>query len=247
MSKPLQESGYGATAVAAREQQIIEHLSMVKRIARSIAVRVPGSVDPADLESAGTIGLIRAVDAFDPTRGVVFEAFASKHVRGAILDHLRAQDPLPYSTRVKVRRIEKGLLDLQRVHGRPPTDDELSVEIGIPPDEIGRIMAQARGATLFSLNEMNEVDMEGRSTAGEEGSDALCELERKQMAELLVASIQTLPRTERLVLSLYYFERLKMREIGNLLDLTESRVSQIHAKAITILRAQVRETLENQV
>lgn len=239
-------SGYSTVTAEAREQQIVDHLSMVKRIARSFAARVPGSVDPMDLESAGTIGLIRAVDSFDPTRGVVFETFASKHVRGAILDHLRAQDPLPYSTRVKVRAIEKGMLALQREHGRPPTDDELSVEVGMEPDQISRLMAQARGLTIFSLNEVQDVESDAQTDSDESGADALSALERQQMAEMLISSIQSLPRTERLVLSLYYFERLKMREIGNLLDLTESRVSQIHAKAITMLRAQVREILEKQ-
>jgi RNA polymerase sigma factor for flagellar operon FliA len=238
--------GYSTATAEAREQQIVEHLSLVKKIARSFAARVPGSVDPMDLESAGTIGLIRAVDAFDPKRGVVFEAFASKHIRGSILDHLRAQDPLPYSTRVKIRTIEKGMLALQRKHGRPPTDDELSLQVGMEVNEIGRLMAQASGLTVFSLNEVQDVENATTTGRDEAGPDALSALERQQMAEMLISSIQALPRTERLVLSLYYFERLKMREIGNLLDLTESRVSQIHAKAITMLRAQVREVLEQQ-
>ena len=138
---------YEATRLAAREQRILDHLPLVKRIAGAQLARLPNTVDRGDLVSAGTVGLIRAVDGFDPERGVAFEAFARQCIRLAILDYLRAQDPLPYSTRVKLRRIETAMLVLQKSLKRVPTEREVAEAVGWTPGEISDLMAQASWIT----------------------------------------------------------------------------------------------------
>jgi len=232
---------YESTEQAAREQRILNHLPLVRQIARALWARVPNTVDSADLVSAGTLGLIRAVDGFDPDRGVVFEAFARRCIRGAILDYLRTQDPLPYSTRVKLRQIEKSMVVLQRSLKRMPTEEEIARASGFAPEEVSGLLAQASSLALYSLDEGQDLDVLVDDSGGEGGFDVLTAIERREMREILADRIRQLPRSERLVLSLYYYEGLKMKEIGNLLNVTESRVSQIHARAVTMLRAHVRE------
>ncbi len=232
--------GYRNTTLAARDQRILEGLPLVKQIAGVFSAKVPRTVDPEDLISAGTLGLIRAVDAFDPARGVEFSAFARYRIRGSILDHLRALDPLPYSTRVRLRRIESCMLALQASLGRTPTENEVAKAVGFTPEQVSDLMARASSLTLLSLDEGQDSDNVQDHLADENGPDVLTAIERREMKEILADLIRELPRSERLILSLYYYEGLKMSEIGNLLGITESRVSQIHARAVTLLRAHVR-------
>lgn len=234
---------YDKATEAAREQRILDHLPLVKRIARSFSSRVPRTVDSADLVSAGTLGLIRAVDGFDPERGVQFVAFAGRSIRGAILDHLRAQDPLPYSTRAKLRRIEGSFECLQKSLKRSPTEEELAEAAGFTVGELSSLLAQASALALYSLDETQDTEAGERVGGMDRAADALSEIERREMRDILASLIRGLPRSERLVLSLYYYEGLKMKEIGNLLKITESRVSQIHARAVTILRVYLQEML----
>jgi RNA polymerase sigma factor for flagellar operon FliA len=235
---------YLTTSHAVREQRILESLPLVKRIAGAYAARVPNTVDAADLVSAGTLGLIRAVDEFDGERGVPFELFTSRRIRIAILDHLRSLDPLPYSTRVKLRRIESCMVVLQGSLKRMPTEGEIAEAAGFTPEQVSDLMAQASSLPLFSLDEGQDADSGADPPAEDPAADALSSIERLEMKEILAHRIRELPRTERLVLSLYYYEGLKMKEIGNFLGITESRVSQIHARAVTMLRAHVRELQE---
>ncbi len=246
MSTLTRIDAYSSAAQAVREQRILDFLPLVKQIAGSFRSRLPRTVDPADLVSAGTLGLIRAVDNYDPDRGVVFRAFAYRYVEGAILDYLRAQDPLPYSTRVKVRRVEAAMLHLQRSLKRMPSNEEVAAEAGFTPGEVSNLMAQGASIALYCLDETRDADPEDPVLGGKGmGTDALSSVERQEMKEILADLIRRLPRSERLALSLYYYEGLKMREIGSLMNLTESRVSQIHSRAVTILRAQLREMVEH--
>lgn len=225
----------------AREDLINQYVWLVRCIARSIADSLPRSVDVDDLLSAGTMGLIKAVDDFDPSRGVRLETYARFRIRGAILDELRSLDPLPYSTRSKLKQVERAVADLEASLGRSPTATEIAEKMGLTPQEISILLATATSADLYSLDEMLDQGNGNVNTIIGEldttKSDPLMKLERKELERLLVEAIKELPRTERVLLGLYYYEGLRMWEIGQVLGVSESRVSQIHSRAISTLRA----------
>lgn len=229
-----------------REERILDNMLLVQRIARSYSRRVPRYIEVADLESAGTLGLIRAVDVWEPDRGVVFEAFAIKYIRGAVLDHLRAQDPLPYSTRVKIRRVENTSLELQRHLKRFPSDAEIAQRLDSSVAEVSSLMAQAASASLYALDELLDDAAPASHDTEINTRDASSRLEWEQTVKTLMQTIRDLPNNERKIVTLYYFERLKMKEIAAILHVSESRVSQLHARAMTQLRARLREAVEVQ-
>ncbi len=244
MTPTTQTNPYVKAVQAEREERILAQMPLVKRIAHALGARLPRRVDLADVVSAGTLGLIRAVDRFDESRGLSLETYAGRCIRQAILDFLRSLDPLPYSTRVKIRRVEESTGRLQGSLGRTPTDDEIGDDLGIDAVEVSNLMAQATSLALFSLNENGE----GHAEAGGDTTEAdtvLDVIERQEIRDILVGRIRDLPRTERVVLMLYYYEGLKMKEIGELLGISESRISQIHGKALTVLRAHLRGILES--
>jgi RNA polymerase sigma factor for flagellar operon FliA len=228
-----------------REEIIEEYIWLVRCIAKSIADGLPQSVEVEDLLSAGTLGLIKAVDDFDPARGVKLETYARFRIRGAILDELRRLDPLPYSTRSKLKLIERAIAELETKLGRAPGASEIAERIGLTAREISILLATASSADLYSLdeliaggNESIDIAAGGPSTSK---ANPLASLERKELERLLVEAIKELPRTDRVLLGLYYYEGLKMWEIGQVLGISESRVSQIHSKAIQTLRAKLNE------
>ncbi len=232
---------YGDTRTKLRERQILEHQELARRIALSIASRTPSRVDAADLISAGMMGLIRAVDLYDPSRGVPFEPFAAPYIRGAIMDHLRAQDPVPYSTRRKIRKLEKTSADLQRTLKRTPTEGELADAMQETELDVAKLMTQALSVPMFAGDELPQHFDE--AVGGSPHPDALSRLESEQLRAVLVGLLQGLPKQEREVLVLYYYEELKMKDIGKVLGISESRVSQIHKRAVTLLRGQLKERL----
>jgi RNA polymerase sigma factor FliA len=196
------------------------------------------------LVSAGTMGLIRAVDSFKPEHGVKFEIFAARHIRGAVIDHLRAQDPLSSATRTKVRQLDRAVAGLQQSLQREPTLEEVAATAGCSFEEASDLLATASAATLYSIEELLEhgPDLpEGDTPAN---VDVLTRMERHQLHTIVVRLIEELPRSDRLVLALYYHEGLRMKEIGTVLDVTESRVSQVHARAVATLRGRLRAILE---
>ncbi len=224
-----------------REDLINQYVWLVRCIVKSIADSLPRSVDVDDLLSAGTMGLIKAVDDFDPSRGVRLETYARFRIRGAILDELRSLDPLPYSTRSKLKQVERAVADLETSLGRSPTATEIAEKMGLTPQEISILLATASSADLYSLDEMlDEGNGNVNTIIGEldtTKSDPLMKLERKELERLLVEAIKELPRAERVLLGLYYYEGLRMWEIGQVLGVSESRVSQIHSRALSTLRA----------
>jgi RNA polymerase sigma factor for flagellar operon FliA len=227
-----------------REQVIKEYMWLVRCIAKSITDGLPQSVDVDDLLSAGTIGLIKAVDDFDPSRGVKIETYARFRIRGAILDELRRLDPLPYSTRSKLKQIERAIAELETRLGRAPSAAEIAEKIGLTAREISILLATAISADLYSLDELMDggnasIDIAAGGPVASKGNP-LAKLERKELEKLLVEAIKELPRTDRVLLGLYYYEGLKMWEIGQVLGISESRVSQIHSKAILTLRAKLK-------
>jgi RNA polymerase sigma factor for flagellar operon FliA len=240
-------AGSGTTGLGVltdRDRTIKQHLWLVRSIATSMAASLPKKVDVEDLISAGTVGLIKAVDDFDPSRGAKLETYARYRIRGAILDELRKQDLLPYSTRVKLRNLDRAIHDLERSLGRYPTDGEIAEAAGVSEEEMSRLLSIATSIDLYSLDEMFEngdetlrIDTQ-RVDPGSE--DPLRRLEREEMTAVMVKGLRDLPLMERTVLGLYYYEGLRMKEIGEVLGVSESRVSQIHSKAILLLRARLR-------
>jgi len=232
-----------------RDRTIEEHMWLVRCIARSIAESLPQQVDLDDLISAGTVGLIKAVDGFDASRGAKLETYARYRIKGAILDELRKQDMLPYSTRSRLRGIEQAIHRLEKSLGRHPTDREIVEEAGVSEDEVSRLLAVAASVDLYSLDDIIEKGNEdlciasGHPGAGPE--DPLSKLEREELIRVMIEGLKSLPRMERTMLGLYYYEGLRMRDIGELLGVTESRVSQVHSKAILLLRARLRDHLRS--
>jgi RNA polymerase sigma factor for flagellar operon FliA len=230
--------------VEERDRTIEDHMWLVRCIARTIAESLPQQVEVDDLISAGAVGLIKAVDDFDPSKGAKLETYARYRIRGAILDELRKQDMLPYSTRTRLRSLDRAIHNLERRLGRHPTDHEIIEEAGISEEEMSRLLAVATAIDLYSLDDMlengdQELKVASDHTA-EQPEDPLSRLEREEVTLVMVEGLKALPHMERTVLGLYYYEGLRMKEIGEVLGVSESRISQIHSKAILLLRARLR-------
>ena len=235
-----------ATAADKRENQLIEYLPLVKYIAGRIAIGLPKSVELDDLINAGVVGLIEAYNNFDPGKGVKFESYASMRIRGAILDELRAIDWAPRSTRAKSREMERAISSLENRLGRSPSEEEIAETLDVSLDDLYRLLDDLSSTTLLSLDELTYGSDDDKpvplvdTLKSPERSDALSDLERGEMRGLLVDAIEYLSDQERLVIALYYYEELTLKEIGQVMELSESRVSQIHTKAVLSLRAKLR-------
>jgi RNA polymerase sigma factor for flagellar operon FliA len=230
------------TVLIERNEIVKEHMWLVKCIARSIADVLPDRIDLEDLVSAGTVGLIKAVDDFDPSKGAKLETYARYRIKGAILDELRKDDLLPYSARSKLKQLDRAVVTLERSLQRYPTDQEIADTTGLPLDEITRLLGMAASLDLYSLDELlerGEADLDPRHDGGAV-DDPLSRIEREELISVISDAIKDLQETERTVLGLYYYEGLRMREIGEVLGISESRVSQIHSKAVLLLRGRLK-------
>jgi RNA polymerase sigma factor for flagellar operon FliA len=226
---------------AARQQLLQENLSLVHHVARQLSRALAAPADFDELVSCGAIGLMNALDAFEPERGLAFSTFAVPRIRGAILDELRRQDHVPRSVRRKTRDIAAARETLTRIFGRPATDEELAEHIGIDLNTLWRWQSEAESAVQVSLDHSAGDSDSGRATPCEvlalESTIAVeDEVNREQERELLHRALGRLKEQDRIVLTLYYFEELKLHEIADILHLTESRVSQIRTKALATLR-----------
>jgi RNA polymerase sigma factor FliA len=229
-----------AHAAEERERLILEHLPQVRLIARRIHERLPESVNLDDLISTGTIGLIAAIDRFDPTHNVKLKTYAEYKIRGAILDSLRGLDWAPRQQRKRSKQIESAICAAeQRLH-RCPSEDEIAKQLGLELEEYHEWLVDIRGVNLGSL-EAATPDDEGRnllkyiSDDQENWPSRL--LERSELQRLLADAIEKMPKTERIVISLYYHEELTLREISKVVNLHESRISQLKSQAILRLRS----------
>ena len=236
----------GAVDSAARDRLLTEHLGLVHHVARQLSRRLAVEFDFDELVSAGTIGLMNVVDSFDATRGLAFSTFAAPRIRGAILDELRRQDHVPRSIRRKTREIAAARESLMRVLGRAPEDKEVAEHLGVDLDTLWRWQSDIEGAHHVPLDRMPG-DRDGQAPApadvlssDEEGTGVEDQVNHKQEVAILREAILKLKEQERVVLSLYYFEELKLHEIATVLDLTESRVSQIRSKALGKLRGELK-------
>jgi RNA polymerase sigma factor for flagellar operon FliA len=229
-----------AQATAERERLILEHLPQVRLIARRIHERVPESVNLDDLISTGTLGLIAAIDRFDPAHNVKLKTYAEYKIRGAILDSLRGLDWAPRQQRKRSKRIEAAICAAeQRLH-RTPAEDEIAEQLGLRLEEYHEWLVDIRGVNLGSL-EASSPDNAGRNllkyiSGGEENWPSRL-LEKSELQNLLAEAIDKMPRNERIVVSLYYHEELTLREISKVVNLHESRISQLKSQAILRLRS----------
>jgi RNA polymerase sigma factor FliA len=228
-----------------RDQLIVLYSPLVKYVAARVAVGLPQHVDGSDLVSYGIIGLIDAIDRFDPIRQVKFETYAIPRIRGAIIDELRAIDWVPRSVRAKARAVEQAYQTLEATLLRTPTDAEVAAELDISERELQDILRQVSFVGVAALDEVFMVGGErtDRTTLGDTIPDAsdgpVALFEDKESKEILAQAIMGLGDRERKVLSLYYYEGLTLAEIGEILGVTESRVCQIHTKAVLQLRAKL--------
>ncbi|SRR5579871_554121 len=221
-----------------RERLIIQHTPLVKYVIGRLAIHLPQVIDYEDVLSYGTLGLIQALDRFDPSRGVKFQSYAVMRIRGAILDALRALRGLPQSVTDKAKRLQRTSIELEQTLGRPPTDDELAAALAITPAELNQQMVDASWVTV-SLDSILEAQSDGHLgalTSRNRDDDVAGTVERAEMIEELSEALKALDERERLILSLYYHEELTMREIGQVLEISEGRVCQLHARALHKLR-----------
>jgi RNA polymerase sigma factor for flagellar operon FliA len=228
-----------------RDQLLLHYSPLVKYVAGRVAVGLPQNVEHADLVSYGIFGLIDAVEKFDPERGYKFETYAIARIKGAILDELRSIDWVPRSVRAKARALEKAYAKLEGQLHRTPSDDEVAEELGLSEEQFQTLLGQLSFVGLVALDELLSVSGErGESmtlgdTIPDSGDGPVGAYEVEEMRQLLAESINRMPEREKIVLTLYYYEGLTLAEIGQVLGVTESRVCQIHTKAVLQLRSKI--------
>ena len=234
-----------------KNKLVIEYSPLIKFIAQKIAVRLPSNIELDDLISSGVIGLMDAIDKYDPTRDNKFKTYAEFRIRGAILDELRAQDWVPRSVRDKSKMLDKALVELEAQLGRSPSEEEIAQKLGLSMDEFYDLINQVRPVSLVSIDDANTLSNVDKKSIlnlleGCRMNNPLVQLNMKSVKEVVAKAIEDLPERQRLVLSLYYYEDLNLKEIGRILRVTESRVSQLHAQAVARLRAKLTQFLEDQ-
>lgn len=229
----------------AREELLLAYAPLVRYVASRLAIGLPANLDVDDLISYGFFGLADAIERFDPSREVKFETYATRRIRGSIIDGLRSVDWVPRSVRQKSKEIERAIAALESEYGRPPDDREVAAYLGIELDEYYARLGEVSAVGLISLDEVwagAEPDDEANLSLGQMIADASsddpeAQAERNELRRVLAEAIDRLPERERLVIALYYYEELTLKEIGQVLSVSESRVSQLHTKAMLRLRA----------
>ena len=234
---------YRAEPTTEMRNQLVElYLPLVKYNAERIWARLPEGVDLDDLISAGVFGLMDAIDAFDLERGVKFETYCAPRIRGAILDELRSMDWVPRLVRSRAHKLDHATKSLETELGRSPTNDEVATRLQVSMPEFEKMAKDASAVGLVSLSrkwfetdsnkDVREIDV----LEDKKGADPVREIQRKDLKELITKGLS---RAERLIIVLYYFEEMTMKEIGATLDLSESRVSQMHSSILARLKAQM--------
>ena len=235
---------YTASGTLDRDQLVTQYAPLVKRIAYHLMAKLPASVQVDDIIQNGMIGLLDAIGRYEEGLGAQFETYAVQRIRGAMLDGLRENDWLPRSLRRDMRRIEKAIPELEQTQGRPPSELELAEALGLPLTEYQKMLQDARGHQLVYFEDFTEGaddDFFERHAVGHEGDplDALIDQDKR---ETLVKAIDDLPEREKMVMGLYYDEDLNLREIGEVMGVSESRVCQLHSQAVARLRSRIHGT-----
>jgi RNA polymerase sigma factor for flagellar operon FliA len=237
---------YGRTHdKALRDRLIVTYSPLVKYVAGRLGSGLPAHVEEADLVSYGLLGLMSAIDRYEPARAIKFETFAIARIRGSIIDELRTLDWVPRSVRSRAREIERAIRDLESRLARAPTDEEIAHKVGITPGELEDSLIDISRTSIAALDELWSTSSEGDQVSlldtieDPESVKPAEALDETEMREALAEAIDRLPEREKLVVTLYYYEELTLREIGEVLGVTESRVSQLHTKAILRLRSRL--------
>jgi RNA polymerase sigma factor FliA len=226
-----------------REALILEYAHLVRYVVGRIMVELPAHVDRDDLVSHGTIGLIKAVDRFDPRRGVKFETYAIAVIRGAVLEALRQEDWVPRSVREKARRVQSTVGELELQLGRPPEDTEIADALELPLEDYAKLLGEISVITLTSLEGALDAEgdgairpMDSQLESADAPDRAFDDVEKR---DILMEAVDQLPEREKLVIALYYQEGLTLKEIGKVLEVTESRTCQLHTQALLRLRSRL--------
>ncbi|MDR3055311.1 MAG: RNA polymerase sigma factor FliA [Zoogloeaceae bacterium] len=239
---------YNAAGQFNKDQLVQRFAPLVKRIAYHLMARLPHSVQVDDLVQNGMIGLLDAIDRFEAGMGAQFETYAMQRVRGAMLDGLRENDWLPRSLRRELRRIEQAISRLEQALGRPPSENEIATALGVSLAEYQKMLQDGRGHQIVSLEDLADEDGEGEDFLDRHFSDNDGDpykiLKGRGLKKALAQGIKLLPEREKLMMSLYYEQDLNLREIGEIMGVSESRVSQIHSEAVIRLRARLFEDSE---
>lgn len=235
------------TKLQQRDELIVDHLPLVKYLAQRMVTKLPPSVEVNDLVSAGVLGLMDAVEKYEAERGVKFKTYAEQRIRGAMIDSLRSMDWAPRSLRRKERALEKAYATVEQTKGRTASDDEVARELNLDIEELHRWLTDLNGVSLGGFNNCgSDEDSQAEPTdllqyvPDREENIPYYIFEREELREQLSAAIDNLPEKERMVISLYYYEELTMKEIGTVLGVNESRISQLHTKAVLRLKGRLR-------
>lgn len=233
------------TAIPDRDELVVSHLPLVKFLVDRIASALPPHLDRDDLRSAAVIGLISAAERFDPSRGVMFKTFAEQRIRGTIMDELRSQDWLTRSLRDKFKRLEREFSVLEQRLGRNPSSDEVAAAMGLDLEDYFHLLEEIHFLSFVSLDDA-WMDEDGSplgllDVLEDKGIESpQNQLIARQTVENLAEAIDNLPEKERIVITLYYYEEMNLKEIGAVLHLTESRISQLHSQALLRLRGRMK-------
>lgn len=231
-----------------RNELILTYTPLIKYIAARLAARLPAQVSLDDLISCGIIGLIDAINKFDVSKNVQFKTYAEFRVKGAMLDELRALDWVPRSVRRKTTDLEKAYADIEKQTGRPATDEEVAQTMGLGLDDFYKLLDETKSVTFMDIEFLRQKTTEANDptlaeTFAMDDRDPFTAINLSQIRELIAGAISDLPEKEKLTVSLYYQDELTMKEIGEVLGYTESRISQMHSKAMFRLRTKLKKTL----
>ena len=228
-----------------RDYFVIKYAPLVKYVAGKVSMGMPQNIEFDDLVSYGIFGLIDAINKFDPNRGIMFKTYAMTRIRGAIFDELRSIDWVPRSIRQKAKQIEQVISDLENKLGRTVEDEEVANELGVTNEEFQSLLNKLSGTSILSLNDIcylgddsDELSILETLEAPEDMKPDIL-IEKEEIRDYIVDAIKRLPDKEKKVIVLYYYEDLTLKEIGKVLEVTESRVSQLHTKAIMRLRGRL--------
>ena len=230
------DAWHASQEATARDWLVVHYASLVKFVAGRLAAGLPKSVDTGDLVSAGVFGLMNAIDKFDPVNGAKFETYAIPRIRGAILDGLRALDWVPRSVRSRSRSVQDAIASLEHQLGRTPTDEEIAAELKITVEELEKWLADIAAG---SVGPLDHVAMDNTAAEADAQIQPGRAMEEGELRDAMRAEISKLPEREQAILILYYEDGLTLSEIGDALGVTESRISQIHTKAVLQLRSRL--------
>ncbi|MBR3515695.1 MAG: FliA/WhiG family RNA polymerase sigma factor [Lachnospiraceae bacterium] len=228
-------------SVDLREKLILEYAPLVKLVAGRLSMYLGGTVEFEELSSYGIFGLIDAIDKFDTRKGIKFETYASLRIRGAILDQIRKNDWIPRTIRQRQKQIDAVMKEIETSTGRPATDEEIAAALGITDDELMDWQSQMKLTNVVSLNEFMEAgsDVSNENSLGHRFESPEEVMDKAELKQMLVEALETLTEKERSVITFYYYEELTLKEIANILEVSESRISQLHTRALEKMRARL--------